>query len=553
VLLFLPRVGAAQELVPHGTVEQYEGQTIEVDLRSLYKVPEGATGLVFTRNTVGGIEQVVRVAELTVLSVSAGRVRGRVTNQVGRVSPKEGFSVAFSPIRQAGRAGAAKRARLRLYSTPSGATVTARPLRSTATGRLLSLDDRALGATPVTDSLLPGRYRLKIQKEGYPAIRRTLLLRPDTMVTDSVRLRQEGTLIVTVRPDTASIAIDGQPVGRGGVQRSLAAGTHTVRAQAPGYQARSETVSVSAGGIRTLTLTLDRQQEALAITSTPDSARVQVDGTSVGRTPLTVRRPPGSYAVRVSADGYQTWTDTVSVTRDREQTLEASLDRRLGTLRVASMPDSARVEIDGTAVGRTPLTLQRPPGTYDVQVTAPYYEAYTETVPVEAEEKAVVSAQLRRPVEVQLAASHGPGVQNVRLQREEDRMVVRYDLRGEEDAYDVALRLSDERGQSFPTELTGVRGDVGEDVTAGAERTIRWAVLKDYPRGIVGDNYRLRIATDPQGGNGVLYVLGSALVGGGVTTAVLMLGGSDGGGGGGGGNGGGEDPGGQIPTPPSPP
>lgn len=478
VLLALPQVGAAQEFVQHGEVVQVRDETIEVRVASSYDIPETATGTVFTRNAVGGIEQEVPVAELVVETVTESVVTGRITKQLGGVSPEAGFSVAFSPVRtEETTTGPPSPGLLQLTTVPERAEVTARVLRSTATGRTLYREPRTLGRTPLSDSLLPGRYRLTIRKEGYTDTQRSVLLHPDTTISESVELaRREGTLAVRADPDSAVIALDGQRVGQGRIEQSVDAGEHRVRVTAAGYHPAAETLSVAAG---------------------------------------------------------------------RERALDVALDRRTGSMAISSMPEEATVQIDGSDVGSTPITVERPPGTYEVRVAASQYEPYTETVTVEPEEETTVATSLRRPLQVKLAASHGPGVKNARLERDGDWITVQYDLRGDADEYDVTLRLSDERGQSFSTEPETVRGDVGEEVTAGSQQEIRWAALEDYPRGLIGENFRLRVATDPEGGNGVLYVLGSVLVGGGVTAAVLALqgGGSSGGGGG--------DEG--IPTPPTPP
>lgn len=474
VLFALPRVGAAQEFVQHGEVVQVRGETIEVRVTSIYGVPEAATGTVFTQNTVGEIEQEVPVAELDVETVDGSVVTGRITEQLGEVSPEEGFSVAFSPVRtKEATMGSPTRGLLQLKTVPERAEVTARVLRSTATGRTIHREPRALGRTPLSDSLLPGRYRLTFRKEGYTDTQRNVLLRPDTTISESVELdRRQGTLAVRAQPDSAVIAVDGQRAGRGRIEQSVDAGEHRIRVTAAGHRPVAETLSVAEGG---------------------------------------------------------------------ERTLDVALDRRRGSLAITSMPKEARVQIDGTDVGRTPLTVERSPGTYEVRVAASQYEPYTEEVAVEAGAETTVATSLRRPLQVQLAASHGPGVQNARLERDGDWIVVQYDLRGDADEYDVMLRLSDERGQSFSTEPETVRGDVGEEVAAGSEQEIRWAALEDYPRGLIGENFRLRVATDPAGGNGVLYALGSMLVGGGVTAAVLTLQDE------------GDGEGGEIPTPPSPP
>lgn len=461
----------AQDLQRHGDVVQVRGETVEVRLAASYEDVEGALGIVFARNEVGGREQTVPVARIEAETVTDGVATGQIVERMGGIGLQEGFGVAFQGVQRDLSMDEVTPGVLRLSSSPTGARVQVQSLRPTATGRTLLGEPNSLGTTPLVDSLLPGRYRLTLRKEGFTPTRRSLILAPDSVTADTVHMEGvEGTLVVDAKPDRASVFVDGLEIGQGRVEQAVDAGERVVRVDAEGYEAAAETLSVA-----------------------PDA----------------------------------------------EHTLNVSLDPKRGTLAVSSLPNEATVRVDGTEIGRTPVTVERPPGTYEVQVEANRYEAYTENVTVQPEAETSVNAQLQRPLQVQLAGSHGSGVHNVQMERDDDWIVVHYDLQDEADEYDVTLELSDELGQSFPTEPETIRGDVGEEVSAGAGKVIRWAALEDFPRGLEGENYRLRIAADPAGGNGVLYVLGSLLVGGGATAAILTLQGGEGQG--------------EIPTPPAPP
>jgi len=56
----------------------------------------------------------------------------------------------------------------------------------------------------------------------------------------------------------------------------------------------------------------------------------------------------------------------------------------MGTLVISSQPDGATVALDGEAVGTTPLTVDRPAGTYQVQVQQEGYRTYASTIEVNA-------------------------------------------------------------------------------------------------------------------------------------------------------------------------
>jgi len=152
-------------------------------------------------------------------------------------------------------------------------------------------------------------------------------------------------------------------------------------------------------------------------------------------------------------------------------------------------------------------------------------------------------------VEVTLAAVRGEVVRKVQIRQDGDWLVVTYDLVGTAKKYEVRLLLSTDGGRSFEALPQTVTGEVGQGILPGAAKEMRWAVLQDFPQGLAGDQYRVQVTAQKQGGGALLYILGAVVAGGGVTAALLLGGGGNGGGNGNGGNGG-PDP---IPVPPGRP
>lgn len=191
LVLLSPRVGVAQQQEAHGTVVEVRGKTIEVEVSPFYKIPDEATGTVVAQNEIGRLKRTVDVATVEVATVRDGLVIARVTDQINGVGLQSGFSVSFTPVRH--KTGAMPdRGLLQLSTVPAEANVKAIPLRATATGRTLQRPSRSLGPTPVADSLLPGRYRLTVRKAGYRPVRRSMVLRADSVVADTLRLRRKN-------------------------------------------------------------------------------------------------------------------------------------------------------------------------------------------------------------------------------------------------------------------------------------------------------------------------------------------------------------------------
>jgi hypothetical protein len=100
----------------------------------------------------------------------------------------------------------------------------------------------------------------------------------------------------------------------------------------------------------------------LEIVSTPQEARVQIDGRDVGSTPIRLHSLPADRPLRVvvRADGYEPWSQDVVVAAHGSRTIIVPLLRQSWTLEVASDPPGASVFVDGVALGSTPMKVEAP-------------------------------------------------------------------------------------------------------------------------------------------------------------------------------------------------
>jgi len=138
----------------------------------------------------------------------------------------------------------------------------------------------------------------------------------------------------------------------------------------------------------------------IRVTSGPSQARVFLDGTYRGRTPITIGDVTvGEHQIKVSKDDYYDWSETVTVRSNRTTTVLARLDRipRTGSISVNSSPRHARVFVDGIERGTTPLTITDiDAGWHQVVIIEERYRAYLEDVHVEAGEELDIEVDLRR-------------------------------------------------------------------------------------------------------------------------------------------------------------
>jgi formylglycine-generating enzyme required for sulfatase activity len=122
----------------------------------------------------------------------------------------------------------------------------------------------------------------------------------------------------------------------------------------------------------------------VTISSVPQGAEVQIDGTSVGNTPVQIQHAAGTYVLEISADGYKTWKHHLIIKANEPQEIkDVRLDKADGKLAVYTEPAGANVIIDGTFAGYTPVLINlSPDSSHVIQISKAGYEKATRTVKV---------------------------------------------------------------------------------------------------------------------------------------------------------------------------
>lgn len=284
-----------------------------------------------------------------------------------------------------------------------------------------------------------------------------------------------------------------------------------------------------------------QRQGRLSIQTTPSSVTVYLDGRKLGVTPLQNTVAAGQRRLRLVKSGYETVVRDVEVPPDLRTSETISLQKFRGTLSVETAPDGAQVQIEGRVVGTTPFQDTLGIGRYQIQLSRDGYENVQRTVAIRRKESTRVLERLQRKLDVQAAGEQPSQVERLRLRRDGERVVILYDLTGDEDEYDVHVLFSSDGGADYSRIEDTVKGDVGEDIPPGQEKRIVWFAVEQFPEGLQGGTNSLKLSVEPPGGRGLLYTIGGTIVAGSVTAAILLFGGSAG------------DRGGSFPPPPTPP
>jgi predicted Ser/Thr protein kinase len=150
---------------------------------------------------------------------------------------------------------------------------------------------------------------------------------------------------------------------------------------------------------------------------TEPAALVVVNGDTIGESAQArVRVPQGTVTVRAERPEYVSAETTFAATGRGSLRLELDAvteieepepDVRTGTLRIASEPSGATVEIDGLPAGETPLTLERPVGNSDVRIVKAGHRPFETEQRIRQNRSTRVSASLQ-PIPAAVTLTFNP-------------------------------------------------------------------------------------------------------------------------------------------------
>jgi hypothetical protein len=221
------------------------------------------------------------------------------------------------------------------------------------------------------------------------------------------------TLELTSEPLGASIWInarDGAPRGRTPAKLQLPAGNVTLILEKDGFRQVQRPLKLQAGKAEQLAIVLPPMQPIVSLRSTPPGARVSIDGTPVGVTPLDMPLPAGKHTATLEVEGRDPVTREFDLgssnTPDRPLVVDIAFNEQVagGFLEIEIDRPGAEVIVDGAKVGVAPLSAPIPlaPGAHRLEVRDPAGGTHEETVIVTAGETA--------RTEVELGGGGGGGV-----------------------------------------------------------------------------------------------------------------------------------------------
>jgi len=252
---------------------------------------------------------------------------------------------------------------------------------------------------------LPGTYHVRAVRDGYRPLDEAVELTVGSRRKLQFELAElPGRVHVELAPAVSyRLLVDGTPATRADDGSwAIDRGDHRLHIETERYlPAETELAITGLGEEQTVAFTLSPAWADVHVASEPVGATVEVDGESIGETPLDAEIMHGKRKVVVSLAGHKTFTarplvEAGAVLRFDDIVLAPSD----GQLALTSTPPYATVSVDGAFKGITPGKLALTPDTEHVIVVS---KAGFESV----QRRVTVASEQETELEVALSASYG--------------------------------------------------------------------------------------------------------------------------------------------------
>jgi len=227
---------------------------------------------------------------------------------------------------------------------------------------------------------------------------------------------------VRVQPEPDEISVEGGwlPIELSG-RYLLRPGIYKVSAEKKGYRQLEADFEVTRLSSQVHEFQLERLPGLLSVVTVPAAgARVNIDGSDVGSTPLEpVELQPGEHVVVVDSDRFEAISSTVDIEGGGTTVvLKVELTPLWAPVTIDSSPRGARVRIDGQEVGQTPVTTDVLEGAHQLDMRLGGHKPYSTSLNVLANQPYSMPVAMLVPADGWLTLTSEPSGATVSIDGE---------------------------------------------------------------------------------------------------------------------------------------
>ncbi|MCZ6671674.1 MAG: PEGA domain-containing protein [Verrucomicrobia bacterium] len=198
---------------------------------------------------------------------------------------------------------------------------------------------------------------------------------------------QSVPVYLEVTPADATIVLNGKNTtlsGDGYLQ--VKRGKHLLEIVSPGYSPHKEPLNISFGKPPPYSVSLSVLPGLLSVVSEPDQAKVTINGTVYGKTPMNGQElEPGNYEVLIEKENYLPHTEEVTIEGRRQRTrVETTLTPAWSLVSINTTPEGSSLYVNNQQVGKTPVEMELLLGSYDLRLEMPERETQQFSIRVPA-------------------------------------------------------------------------------------------------------------------------------------------------------------------------
>lgn len=266
--------------------------------------------------------------------------------------------------------------------------------------------------TAVVTDLAEGSHTLKLEKQGYVTLTKTInIVKGETLKLNEILQTlssQKTYLIVKANQPDAMIYIDDEPINTGEASKSVNIGsTHTYRIECDLYHTETGTVTI------TDRVTVDKKLRPnfgyINVTTSPEQgAKVYVDGKYIGESPIkTDKLASGTHTVRVMKEMFKMKEQTFTV--NDGQTTNAALNMAANFVSVTINTDAdAEIYVDEEYKGKGRWTGRVSEGLHNVEARKANHKPTSKTLDLVLGETQTIALDAPQPINGSIDVNSSP-------------------------------------------------------------------------------------------------------------------------------------------------
>jgi TolB-like protein len=195
-------------------------------------------------------------------------------------------------------------------------------INSVPSGAEINFKGKFVARTPHTlSNITPGEIVVNVEKDLYEPWTTSVYISPNSHETlDIVLKEKKGTFTVSSKPELASVyLINPGQVGRQFIGTTpllnyeATIGDYTIEVEKEDYFSNQKNITVQHDQLTDVGITLEEKPGTILVSTTPENARIYLDGAFKGRSPIELDKiPRGTYQFSMSMP-YAELAQTISV------------------------------------------------------------------------------------------------------------------------------------------------------------------------------------------------------------------------------------------------